>query len=61
VSDGVQKKAIRIKLSPAAYYAEVNDVNGITTTFSVSGRGSSAGLAPFGALDEPCWYWEDNF
>jgi hypothetical protein len=60
VSGGVQQKAISIKLSPAAYFAEVNGVNAITTTFNVSGNGSSADLAPFGALDEPYWYWENN-
>ena len=57
VSGGVQQKTISIKLSPAAYYAEVNGVSGITTTFNASGSGSSAGLAPFGSLDEPYWYW----
>ena len=60
VSGGVQQKAISIKLSPAAYSAEVSGVSGITTSFNVSGSGSSAGLAPFGYLDEPYWYWETD-
>jgi len=60
VSGGVQQKTISVKLSPGSYSAEVNGVNAITTTFNVSGNGSSADLAPFGALDEPYWYWENN-
>jgi hypothetical protein len=52
----VQKKSITVSLSPAAYHAEVNDYHGITTSFSVSGGGSSAGLTTFGA-GEPFYKW----
>jgi hypothetical protein len=57
VSGGVQQKTISVKLSPGSYSAEVNGVNAITTTFNVSGSGSSAGLAPFGALGEPFYLY----
>jgi hypothetical protein len=57
VSGGVQQKTISVKLSPGSYSAEVNGFNAITTTFNVSGSGSSAGLAPFGALGEPFYLY----
>jgi hypothetical protein len=57
VSGGVQQKTISVKLSPGSYSAEVNGDNAITTTFNVSGSGSSAGLAPFGALGEPFYLY----
>ena len=57
VSGGVQQKTISVKLSPGSYSAEVNGVNAITTTFNVSGSGSSEGLAPFGALGEPFYLY----
>ena len=59
VSSGLQTKSISLAMSPAAYYAEVNDVNAITTACSVSGSGSSTCLAvlPGATLGEPYWWY----
>ena len=57
VSGGVQTKTISVNLSPGSYYAEVSDVSGITTSFTVSGSGSATGLTPFGSLGEPFYMW----
>jgi hypothetical protein len=59
VSGGLQTKSISLTMSPAAYYAEVNDVEGITTAFSVSGGGSATCLAvlPGGWFGEPYWWY----
>ena len=54
VSGGVQTKTISVNLSPGAYYAEVSDQDGITTSFTISGSGSATGLTPF---YEPFYKW----
>ncbi len=59
VSGSLQKKSISLTMSPATCYAEVNDVNALTTAFSVSGSGSATCLTPLpGAwLGEPYWWY----
>jgi hypothetical protein len=49
-----QTKSVSVSMSPGSYYAEVSDVSGITTAFTVSGSGSAAGLTPF---YEPFYMW----